>query len=55
MFGYLMHAQSLADSLHIIGSGTTIEELIESLLDSLGPEYKEFATAVHLRPSLSLV
>ncbi|XP_050120308.1 uncharacterized protein LOC126597552 [Malus sylvestris] len=52
MSDYLMHAKSLADSLNTAGSSISEDDLIECLLDGLGPEYKEFTTAVHLRPSL---
>ena len=53
MSEYLLHAKSIADSLNVAGSAITEDELIECLLDGLGPEYKEFTTAIHLRPSLS--
>ncbi|KAM1547711.1 hypothetical protein ACFX1Z_008993 [Malus domestica] len=53
MSDYLLHAKSLADSLTAAGSVISDEELIESFLDGLGPEYKEFTIAVHLRSSLS--
>ncbi|KAM2315364.1 hypothetical protein ACFX1S_028273 [Malus domestica] len=53
MSDYLLHAKNLADSLTAAGSVISDEELIESILDGLGPEYKEFTTAVHLRSSLS--
>ncbi|XP_070679349.1 uncharacterized protein [Malus domestica] len=49
MSDYLLHAKSLADSLTAAGSVISDEELIESILDGLGPEYKEFTTAVHFR------
>ncbi|KAM2241945.1 hypothetical protein COP1_008862 [Malus domestica] len=53
MSDYLLHAKSLADSLTAASSVISDEELIESFLDGLGPEYKEFTIAVHLRSSLS--
>ncbi|KAB2615840.1 hypothetical protein D8674_022428 [Pyrus ussuriensis x Pyrus communis] len=53
MSEYLLHAKSIADFLNVAGSANTEDELIECLLDGLGPGYKEFTTAVHLRPSLS--
>ncbi|KAM2216240.1 hypothetical protein TB1_022326 [Malus domestica] len=51
MSDYLVHAKSLADSLNTAGSSISEDDLIECLLDGIGPEYKEFTTVVHLRPS----
>lgn len=48
MSEYLLHPKSIADSLTVVGSAITKDELIECLLGDLGPEYKEFTTAVHL-------
>ena len=49
---YLLHAKSLADSLASAGSPLSDSELIDSVLDGLTHQYKEFVTAVHL---LSLI
>lgn len=53
MSDYLMHAKSLTDSLNAAGSNISEDDLIECLLDGLGPKYKKFTTPVHLRHSLS--
>jgi hypothetical protein len=50
---FLLHAKSIADSLAAAGSPISDTELIESIIDGLGHEYKEFITALHLRPTVS--
>jgi hypothetical protein len=50
---FLLHAKSIADSLAAAGSPISDTELIESIIDGLGHEYKEFIIALHLRPTVS--
>ncbi|XP_068318476.1 uncharacterized protein [Pyrus communis] len=58
---FKIHLRTIRDELRNLkktpratyDSSITDDELIESILDGLGREYKEFKTSVHLRPSLS--
>ncbi|CAB4293240.1 unnamed protein product [Prunus armeniaca] len=51
--GYLIHANSLFDSLTAAGTSMSDGELIDYILNGLGHEYKEFTTSLHLQPSLT--